>query len=305
MQDDPYRRVSNITIDEVAPRVHVPHEPPELILLIAPCRSGTSSHLRVFAAAGIRSYHQPLKALLRCLLQGQEGQYHLPQEQFLFIKETLGPYTPEESLLNPLDVLLRAGVPKEKIRLIIMLREPLSTLASWQEIFSVNRDPEVLLSNFILAYKTVSQIRKEAMHLGIPVTSYVYEALRDNNPSLVIASIFSRLAIRFASISIEGWQGLSPYGTPESNITTPSEPMIYILRNLRDQEEGASRLQFYPKATESIDRFVATQDIALLINGGITEMYEKNRKACEDDLQVVVRKSQEISEYNRRHNINP
>lgn len=139
---DPYEPNRGVTTDDVASYIQLPTKGqlPTIFLAVAPCRSGTTTQLRVFATAGMEAYYQPLKATLRCLMHNLFDKFIIPAREQIFIKETIGPYTETEARLNPLEVLLKAGYPPEKIRLIPEMREPLSTLASWQEQFSFDRD---------------------------------------------------------------------------------------------------------------------------------------------------------------------
>src|SRR5579885_1277578 len=167
MQNDLYQKVASVSLDDVVRRVFVPQTVPDIFLLVGPCRSGTTAQAKVFRALGILSHHQPLKSVLRCLLHGQEETYTLPTESQLLIRETLGPYTLTEACFDPVTVLLKAGVPREKLRVIVMVREPLSTLTSWQEFFSFNRDREILVNNFVHAYRTTQRIQQEARASGL------------------------------------------------------------------------------------------------------------------------------------------
>src|SRR5258708_43395 len=109
----------NPTIKDIITKISVPKHCPYIILQISPSRSGSTSQVRVFAQAGIPAWYQPLKAILRGFLDGQDIHFSFPDtEDPIFIKEAIGPYTKIESEFNPLDILLQAGVPKKKIYLI-------------------------------------------------------------------------------------------------------------------------------------------------------------------------------------------
>lgn len=135
--------LGDLSSKSLARWVVVPRECPDIILAVAPCRSGTTAQLRVFAQNGIPAIYQPIKAILRGIMAGEKNYFVIPTDtDRLFIKETLGPYTKGESTINPLEVLLEAGVSTKKISIITMMREPLSDVSSWIEQFSFGAERE-------------------------------------------------------------------------------------------------------------------------------------------------------------------
>ena len=245
---DPYQKRFDITPCDIARRIHFSGQIPSTLLMISPCRSGSTSYLRVFSASGIESHYQPIKAILRNLMQNEEWEFYVPDRCNLFIKETLGPYSAIESTLEPLRILLEAGYPVDKIRVICLAREPLSTLASWLNMFSHNREKTTLFKNFILAYKSIQQFQEDAQTLGISVYCYVHEAIRDNDPSLVVRTLFEKLklGVTFTPQAISGWQSLPPFGTPESRVVFSVEPAIYKGINFHLSLANAQALQYIP-----------------------------------------------------------
>lgn len=303
MPTDPYQKIEHIAQEDVARRVFVPRAVPDIFLLVGPCRSGTTAQAKVFRAAGMLSHHQPLKSVLRCLLQGQEETYTLPEVSQLLMRETLGPYTLTEAAFDPLAVLLKAGVPREKLHLILMVREPLSTLASWQEHFSFKRAGEILVNNCIEAYRTTRRIQQEARSGGLSVLHYVYEALRDNDPASVNEKLFSRLGMKLVYKDLN-WQTLAPFASTDEHESIPTEPAFYAMQGLqtvRSREAEASGLTFAAKPINAIDRAVALRDVAGMSEAEIPEIYETFRKYTENDLSVSINQSHEISDYQRRH----
>lgn len=302
-QRDAYEPVAGVTLAEVASHVQlpIPGQRSRIFLAIAPCRSGTTTQLRVFAEAGMQAHYQPLKAVLRSLMHGEQREYEVPAAQNVFIKETIGPYTQTESQFDPLEVLLLAGYPKDKLHVIVEMREPLSTLASWYEMFSFNRDREALFQNFMTAYRTVAQIRARAIEQGVPTSTYVYEAQRDNDPSKAVSRLFAGLGLPYSDRVVKDWENLPPFGTPESGIYFPPEPEIYSARSFHDAASTALSLGYYPKSHASIDREIPEAQVRILKSSDIPSIYDQMKKGVERQLHLRIRKSQEIPEYNRRH----
>ena len=302
-QRDAYEPVQGATLADVASHVKLPDptQSPNILLAVAPCRSGTTTQLRVFAQAGMQAHYQPLKAVLRSLMHGEQREYEIPAASNLFIKETIGPYTQTESEFNPVEVLLLAGYPKDKLHVLVEMREPLSTLASWYEMFSFNRDRETLFQNFMTAYRTVGQTRTRAIDQGVPVTTYVYEAQRDNEPAKAVSRLFADLGLPYSDSVVRGWENLPSFGTVESGIYFPPEPEIYSARSFHDTASTATELGYFPKSSASLDREVPEAQARTLRQSDIPAIYDQMKKAAERQLHLRIRRSQEMQDYTRRH----
>ncbi len=290
----------------LARRISVPRDCPEIVLAVAPCRSGTTAQLRVFAQNGIPSFFQPVKALLRQELEGDSIGFVIPDSSAkVFIKETVGPYTEEESTINPLEVLLAAGVPAEKITLITMMREPLSDFTSWVEQFSFGASKEALLENVIHAYQTMDRIDSMAQERGVKRHSVVYEALRDNDPEVLTARLFHRLGLPFAPNSLQDWDRLPAMNSPESGITFPPQSEKYSNTSdhrFHEKVENSSGLVYYPKSSIAIDAAVSPSDVAQLEAGGVFGIFDKARRACSVELQLPVTEPSTLNEFKLRNN---
>ncbi|MFL5089210.1 MAG: sulfotransferase family protein, partial [Xanthobacteraceae bacterium] len=168
---------------------------PTLFCAWGKCRVGSTALNNLFGAAGLPSYYQPVKTILRHRLLEAAGEpWRLPyatEHPHVFSKETAGPYVPAECLFNPLQALLEAGYPADKLRLIVLDREPESSLASWLAKWS-ERLPECkLIRNYIVAALNKHRVEAYARRHGIAVTHYVYEAAKDSVQSVQI--LFARL----------------------------------------------------------------------------------------------------------------
>lgn len=240
--------------------------------------------LRVFAASGVPAYFQPLKNILRWRMQGGEAGWVLPHLPggMIYLKETLGPYTQAEAAFNPLQVLLQAGLPPERCSLLILGRAPLDVWASWKHWWRDCTSLDLLA----LAYQTTERIRQQAHQAQIPVTSLVYEALRDNPPKRVVRGLFARLGIKFQMRAVQGWQGLPAFGAAGSNIILPVEPPRFITPDIHTSVERAGQLRFYARP----DRFstLSPYEIDQIVAAGLPEIYTTWRRACEHDLNLEV-----------------
>lgn len=265
--------VRGITTEHVARRISFdPDAAPTIYLAVAPCRSGTTAQLRPFAQRGIDAHYQPLKAIERRLMhRDTSAVFTIPsskEKEAILIKETIGPYTQTESQFNPLDALLHAGYPAEKIKLLVEMRDPLNTLASWMENFSHITSRDALTANFITSVQTVSGIYESANTQGIETVPFVYESLRDNKPENALASLLGEL-------------GVSAPVIPEINVNDyiffAEEPAMYSPPRLHEKFKEEESLKYFPKSEKSLKREISAQQRRALINAGIPTFYEKLR----------------------------
>ncbi len=282
------------SLPEIADSIDVgdPERVSRVILSVSPCRSGTTVFLRVFGYAGIESHYQELKNILRWRLHGEEIKWQVPQRQgdTIYLKETIGPHTEIESRFNPLDVLLRAGFPPEKLHVVILGRAPLSTWSSWYEWWGKEA---TRVENFILSYTTTDQVRRQARRQGIPLTTLIYEAIRDNDAETVVSSLFKRLDVPYSTAAVGGWRNLSPFGAPGSNVILPARPPSYHSWGREDsapylhaRAEKSAGLAYFSREKRICD--LRADDVGKIAAAGLAEIYEKWRTACERDLGVEV-----------------
>ena len=262
---------------------------PDIILTIGPCRSGTTALLRLFGATGIKSYYQPIKTILRWLLLDEDKEmthtWEIPKSSLIYLKETLGPYTFAESKLNPLTVLsgvLDEDTMKRKIHVLIMGREPSDTWYSWKTYFAnENITIETLFENFNHAYKTVEEIRQEAIKNSMKVMHFVYEA--SQYPEVAVASLFKRLGIENPPV-LYGWNNLPEMGTEGSNIFLPDESQPFIVEGIHDKIKNADSLRFY----RSKGNELSEKEKNGIMKVNLYDIYSIWRTQTQIDLNVAI-----------------
>ncbi len=280
-----------VTLQQVIERIEVgdPAQVSPVILSVSPCRSGTTVLLRVFGAVGVTAHYQELKNVMRWLMQGEYASWKLPQQpqQRLYLKETIGPYTQIEAGFNPLDVLIGAGYPLDKLHMLILGRAPLNTWLSW-DLWWRGRTS---VSLFVQAYRTTEQIRQQAYELGLPTTVFVYESLRDNSPETVIRGMFGRLGVEYRPTAVRDWTQLPTMGKDGSGVVFPVEPPVFDVPHLHDQAVLADGLSF----TSRDDRLteICSDDVQQIVVAGLREIYGHWREACERDLGIEIDKGRE------------
>lgn len=303
MKDIAFERTSQVSVERISSHVKIPlvGSLPRILLAVAPCRSGTTVQLRMFSAMGIPSYYQPLKAIMRREAQGMEGEFEIPQEDTIFIKETLGPYSHAEFTFNPLEVLLQAGYPKDKITLLIEMREPLSTLTSWIEAdLSLRENRTALIANFVTAYKTIPQVLRQAQESEVQFVPYLYEVQRDTDPANAAMRLFSSLHLVYTDLVVVGWEHLPQFGSAESKIFYPLEPSLYHNDSQHDVAATSQRLGYTKKDVQSIDDTLLPGEVAEIEQEGLPFIYEQMRELVANVLEIHIQPSTEVEQYKMR-----
>jgi hypothetical protein len=291
---------------------------PRIILSVATVRSGTTATLRLFAESGLKSYRQPFKAIMR---EQSENGHHgdrpfewlIPAENDIYVKETLGPHTIYESLLNPIDVLIQViksalqstgHSPKSdvelskfiqsKLHLVIMGRHPvdawLSNHEAYQKLIQYGESHSIgmaklsssdLLKNFIVAYQQVNNLKHYAQHLNIPVSHYLYEA----NPFAkeAFTGLFKRIGIPQAPVT-EGWTQNSMLGVTGSNVFTLTDYKHQKNAGLHDRVNAADGMRFYPSQLPR-----PSDEITHIIErSGLFEIYKSWKLSAENEMGMAI-----------------
>lgn len=258
--------------------------PRRIILSLAPCRSGSTALLRMVAALGVEAHLQPLKNLLRWRLVGGAARWRAPRRKgdLLYLKETLGPFTVEESRFDPLAVLSAAGCRSETIILLLQGRDPLECWASWRSWWGGRTSVERLIT----AYTTAEAIRRRAEAVGIATTVLVYEALRDHPAAEVARRLCERLSLPYSAVAAEGWERLPQLGAPGSNVVIPHMPEAFVTDGIRGRVERAGGLHYFSRAGEV--NGLPAEEVAAIETAGLPELYDRWRRESEARLGLTV-----------------
>ncbi len=239
--------------------------------------------LRVMALMGADAYFQPLKNLLRWQLLGGAWDWQIPDQTArpVYIKETLGPYTLAESAFNPLDLLLQAGVPAEKIHLWVYGRAPLACYASWVKWWG----DRTTVDYFCQSYITTQQAYEQAARHNIKTTVLTYEQFAEHTPVQVMRSLAARFRFPFHADMLNGWSKLPEFGTAASHITLPEEPDIFITPHIHDQVEEATHFYHHPPTAETLNQ-ISADDHQQMSDLGVFAIYEKWHRQATVDLKL-------------------
>lgn len=286
----------SVSSDAIASKIKVPKSRniPTVFLVMGPCRTGTTVHLKIFSNSGLHSFNNPVKNALQREMFSQDGQFEIPPEEIsILIKESIGSLTLPESSYNPVEVLLKAGFPPDKIHLIANFREPLSTFASWIKNYGEKTNPAILLPNFIRSYQNAHKIVGGVKRSGINVTALVYEALRDNTPDEVIKNLFHRLGIDFTEKSVRGWDN---HGAEGSRIHYGQRPDVFK-SSVNDTVNQHSELKFFPTPMSQLLEKIEKNQADFIEREGLGVIYDEMRQQAENDLKLTVNPSTQIEDF--------
>lgn len=207
---------------------------PRVILCCGKCRVGSTPLANVFGHAGLPTFYQPIKTLLRHLLVEEACPAWTLETNgpVIFIKETFGPYVEAECWFNPLRVLLDAGFRSEDITLLVIERDPLTALASWRQCWHERIDGDDFVDRFFSASSNVHQLAEMAKQNRTRIEYYLHEESR--HPEIVMPKLFDRLDLgqNFQPSVMEGWtKGDSLQGT-NTAVTFFRQPKGYRIEEI-------------------------------------------------------------------------
>jgi hypothetical protein len=243
-------------------------------------RVGSTALNNLFGIAGLPSYYQPVKAVLRLVVaDAPRGAWDLPAPDaapHVFCKETQGPYFLGECLFDPLRVLVEAGYPADKLHLIVLDRDPARSLASWINKWSHLVAAPVLLRHYVIAALNVRRVKRFATQHGIPITHYVYEAAKE--PLRMARALFDRLGLghRFIDDAVTDWKETGQLDTAEARIIYPDQPAIYDWPGLHGSD---TRYRFRNGGT-----VLNPAEQAYLAGSDVAAVYREAVRGCIADL---------------------
>ncbi|OPZ01042.1 hypothetical protein A5906_22575 [Bradyrhizobium sacchari] len=260
-----------------------PEDFPTLYCAWGRCRVGSTALTNLFGVAGIPSYFQPVKGVLRHRLVGDAGEpWAVPaaaEQPHVFSKEMAGPYVLAESLFLPLQPLIEAGWPADKLHMIMLDRDPASSLASWLEKWSDRVSEDRLIQNYVISTLNAQRVESYARRHGVPVTHYVYEASKDATGS--VRKLFERLglATRFTETAVTDWKERGQIESKGSGVTFLNEPKIYTVVGLHGSDTA---YRYRSRKTASLSE----AQLEVIGRYGIDDIYRASVDACIRDLSL-------------------
>jgi hypothetical protein len=247
------------------------------------CRTGSTALTNLFGIAGIPSYYQPVKTTARHRFLGDDPPPWVPppasEHPLIHAKEMAGPYLPVETIFNPLQMLLEAGYPASRLRLVVLDREPLASLASWFAKFGAKRPRATLLEHFVLSSLQARRMKSWAKANGVPFTHYVYELTQ--RPADAIEAHFRAIGASafYRPGLVDNWDERGALESEHSLVIFPQEPAPYIVPGLHSSEK-----QYAFKHRDASD--VTAEEREVVRRYGLFELYDESVEACIDDLGI-------------------
>jgi len=247
------------------------------------CRVGSTALCNLFGTAGLPAYFQPVKSAMRNVLTGSAPvPWILPaaaEQPHVFSKEVAGPYLMAECLYIPLQILIEAGYPPDRLHLIMLDRDPVLSLASWLNKWSDRVPRDRLLKHFVVASLNAVRVEGYAARQGVATSHYIHEASRE--PVRAAAALFHRLGLsdRFSAAAVTDWDGVEAFDTDRSSLIFTPEPDVYFVPDIHRAGPGYRYL----------DRnrgLVTDGDLDLLNRMGIPDLYRACAVACLRELQL-------------------
>jgi hypothetical protein len=246
---------------------------PVIVLVCGHCGGGTTALSNNFVVAGIEAHMQPMKSIQR-VAAGLEERDMIPpiitfHDPLVLIKETFGSSHGCE-VFNPVKMLVEAGYPAHRIKVVGMVREPIATIDSWHRLWG-RADTEMFLNT----YCQMKQIWDYCAKVGSRYLPYTPEIIRSNDPETVVGNLMSQLDIPIRTDEICDWHGKPPFGNDPKwpNLHFYDEPPERFIHGVR------TRGGYTYKDTTTEHRDVPDETHVI---------YEEHRTACERALQLQV-----------------
>lgn len=205
--------------DEVVSHILLPKEgkTPQILCWAGPGRCGSTALLLLMAGVEEinRGYYQPLKTIIR--YGGPDFQLY-GDDGLVVTKEVFGPRVDQE-YYDPVRILLKAGVPLENIRIIMMLRDPIVSFASWYHFTGNDSNPE----RFAQAQQHTIKLYQNYLEIGITVVPFVYELLEMGEIN-ILKALFKKLGVNFGLSSLNfDLNALGITAEGEMDLTNPGK----------------------------------------------------------------------------------
>lgn len=273
---------------QISKKISLKSDFPKIYLGVGPCRSGTTAFLQVFANAGVKSWYQPIKTMLRDSVKKKLNyDFELPSTDSIFIKETIGAGTKLECTLDPLRILIEAGVPKEKIEVIGFVRDPIAVQASWNKYVKEGLSYAQLADFLAISFQTLEKIMDEAEKIGIKVNPFIYESLRDNLPLRVHERFLKGLGLPDTSTTF--WNSLE-HEKSIGRIIFIEQDHLYQSDGLHDKFKSSRRLKYFVRSVEEIKELVSPDLIKKHEQKGSFHIYDKFRLKAQKFLGLTIEK---------------
>lgn len=275
------RAVVNLNVGTLSKRSSA--DLPTVVFAWGRCRVGSTALTNLFGMAGVPAYYNPIKTAVRHFVVESRGEaWDVPRRTenlFVFAKEMSGPYFLADCIVNPLQILVEAGYPTDRIELLMLDRDPYRSLDSWLNKWSHIMPEERLVQHYVLSALNGIRIKAYGEKLGIRVSHYIYEASRI--PEITVQRMFERLGVGqlYNGNVVDNWNEKGALASERSKIIFPPAPKQHTTPGLHASEP---RYRYKERSAER----VAPKYRALIENTGVLDHYLQAAAACAKDLKL-------------------
>lgn len=195
------------------------------IMIISPCRSGSTALLNAITMGSWNGYYQPMKTALRRYIMQDEEQLHInTSSSNIVIKETLGPYFPSEVYYNPLKILEKQRLQIKNLKLIFLIRQPEECLISWVRLFGKNNNVKFSPNLFGKSYAATLTLYEDAIKKQIPSAILPCSYLSNSN---VLPELMHELGLEFEE-EMRDWTRSTKYQEGKLTFQKPRCPELLV-----------------------------------------------------------------------------
>lgn len=206
-------------------------KPDKIVVILSPCRSGSTALLNAFAMSGYPSTFQPIKTAIRRFISNDDAPVEIDSSgSTLVIKETLGPYYNSEVHYEPINVLRRA-FNIQSISLIALLRRPHECLLSWERSFSGVKGMKYSIDVFNGSYQAVLNTYLWASKSG--AMKAVAIRLEDLSRADLLEASLAEVDLSF-KIEMIDWKKSEHHKPNAYGFQKPAEPAQFKVAGILD-----------------------------------------------------------------------
>jgi hypothetical protein len=239
----------------------------DILMVLGTVRSGTTAlQLVLSQLPEVRvSEFQPFKAMMRhgpgmasCF--GFKGPRDIDRDDIILLKETLGPYHEDECALDPIGVLLGAGISLDRIKAVFIVRDPRKVFHSTTKLIEVPL--RIQLTRLLLAQMTVIRLyERYREYLGCALPLY-YEAL-DGREEELILDMIRRLGLELNGSSLLDFCGDTLGPKVRWNEAEEKHYWDNVIQPMLDRRRFSYCNGEIPEISEEAKRFIMARSLPM------------------------------------------
>lgn len=250
---------------------------PHTLFLVAPCRSLSTALMYALSHVVTYTHYQELKELVRWGNFGANKIFwrvpQLENGQTLLEKTTLGPRNVSE-IFNPVAIFKQACYPMANSHLILVVREPYETYASWKKNLPFSN-----LETFIAAYRFMEHLYQWSRAENIPCTFLVDEMLAVQHVKASMLALCRKHGLRFSDKLINWDKNPSSYPFQMANPQPKSYDLAADKSDLQEDFRivaNSGGLAYQRQVLTEYD--LSREEIDCLAEAGLDKLYQNFKR---------------------------